>query len=270
MTAALQGGVSKTETADSAKSTRDAWKTGLGIGAAVLGGIGLVAAVVAAAPVAAAVAAVAGTVAVGAAVVAGVALTAKAVLHVIDKEYKDAALSGLAAITSFVGASIIGGGMTIGKSIVGAVASGGSSAIHFNDGNYIGGALCALSAFAFAYGGVRVAKVDKFIKDNVPPDFQRSVREAFTSNAKVTKLTEDMTVYRYHGGVSDPKNFWVTPNQYSNPSSSLALPPGNSTQYMSTFTIPKGTTILQGSVAPNFGQTGGGYQIYLPNPSVLK
>jgi hypothetical protein len=38
---------------------------------------------------------------------------------------------------------------------------------------------------------------------------------------------------------------------------------------MATYTIPKGTTILEGTVAPNFGQPGGGYQIYIPDISLL-
>jgi hypothetical protein len=39
---------------------------------------------------------------------------------------------------------------------------------------------------------------------------------------------------------------------------------------MDTYVIPKGTTILEGTVAPNFGQPGGGYQYYVPNPSLVK
>ena len=33
---------------------------------------------------------------------------------------------------------------------------------------------------------------------------------------------------------------------------------------MDTFIIPKGTIVLEGTVVPNFGQPGGGYQIYVP------
>lgn len=47
------------------------------------------------------------------------------------------------------------------------------------------------------------------------------------------------------------------------------MPKGNSTQYMDTFIIPKGTKIIEGTVAPNFGQPGGGYQFYIPDPSVV-
>lgn len=55
---------------------------------------------------------------------------------------------------------------------------------------------------------------------------------------------------RYHGG-------------------DFVLPPGNTYQYMDTYIVPEGTTILEGTVAPNFGQPGGGYQFYVPDPSVV-
>ena len=40
-------------------------------------------------------------------------------------------------------------------------------------------------------------------------------------------------------------------------------------KYVDTYVIPKGTTILEGTIAPNFGQPGGGYQYYVPDPSVV-
>ncbi len=113
-------------------------------------------------------------------------------------------------------------------------------------------------------------KVDNFINSNVPASFRDDVRKAFTSDAKVTTLTKDLTVYRYYGNGANPKSFWVTPYQYSDPISKLALPPVNSVGNMATYTIPKGTTILEGTVARNFEQLGGGYQIYIPDPSLLK
>ena len=111
--------------------------------------------------------------------------------------------------------------------------------------------------------------VDRFIKNNVNPHFQQNVKEAFANDAKVTVLEKDMTVYRYHGGSSSPNSYWYTPNQTSNPASDLALPQGNTYQHMDTYTVPKGTTVLEGTVAPNFGQPGGGYQFYIPDPTVL-
>lgn len=111
--------------------------------------------------------------------------------------------------------------------------------------------------------------VDDFINNNVNPNFQQNVKEAFMEDAKVTVLEQDTTVYRYYGGSSQGTSYWYTPNQTSNPAADLALPQGNTYQYMDTYVIPKGTTILEGTVAPNFGQPGGGYQYYVPDPSVL-
>ncbi|MBQ8527924.1 MAG: glycohydrolase toxin TNT-related protein, partial [Lachnospiraceae bacterium] len=120
-----------------------------------------------------------------------------------------------------------------------------------------------------AGGSGSASTVDDFIKQNVNPNFQQNVRNAFMDDIRVTVLKQDMTVYRYHGGGSKGVSYWVTPNQTANPAADLALPRGNTYQYMDTYVIPKGTTILEGTVAPNFGQPGGGYQYYVPNPSVL-
>lgn len=38
---------------------------------------------------------------------------------------------------------------------------------------------------------------------------------------------------------------------------------------MDTYIIPKETTILEGTVASRFGQPGGGYQFFVPDPSVV-
>ena len=96
------------------------------------------------------------------------------------------------------------------------------------------------------------------------------MKSAFTSDAKVTTLPQDKVVYRYHGGESSGKSYWYTPNKTANPAADLALPPGNSYQQVDKVVIPKGTTIMEGTVAPNFGQPGGGTQIYVPDPSVIK
>jgi hypothetical protein len=107
-------------------------------------------------------------------------------------------------------------------------------------------------------------KVDNFISSNVPKQFQTQVRNAFGSDIKVTTLKQDTTVYRYYGGDSAPSSYWVTPTKVSDPISKLALPPGNSAQYVNSIILKKGTTVLEGTVAPNFGQLGGGYQYYVP------
>ena len=111
--------------------------------------------------------------------------------------------------------------------------------------------------------------VENFLKTKVNLNFIQNVKSAFASDIKATTLTKDITVYRYHGGITNKKSYWYTPKLTSNPAADLALPPGNTYKYVDTYIIPKGTTVLEGTVAPNFGQQGGGYQIYVPDPSVV-
>ena len=70
-------------------------------------------------------------------------------------------------------------------------------------------------------------------KNNVSRSSRREVIEAFSKNSKVVKLQKDTEVYRYSSeGRNLEKGRWVSP--------------------------------------PHFGQPGGGRQIYIPNPEVLK
>ena len=111
--------------------------------------------------------------------------------------------------------------------------------------------------------------VESFIKNHVHPNFQSQVKNSFADDSKVTELAEDTTAFRYHGGMSNKKGHWYTPNQTDNPAADLALPPGNTYEHMDTVVIPKGTTILEGTVASDFGQPGGGHQYYVPDPSTV-
>ena len=112
--------------------------------------------------------------------------------------------------------------------------------------------------------------VDEFLKENVPETYRNDVKSAFKEDAKVTVLKKDLTVYRYYGNGSSQKSHWYTTKKTSNPSDDLALPKGNSCEYMDVCVIPKGTKIMEGTVEKRFGKDGGGYQIYVPNPNVVK
>jgi hypothetical protein len=95
-----------------------------------------------------------------------------------------------------------------------------------------------------------------------------NILKAFGVDIRVTTLTQDTVVYRYCSGPSeavgsDIVGRWFTPNQVANPVSDLALPSHNTAQYMETVTLPAGTRIIEGTVARNFGQNGGGYQYYV-------
>jgi hypothetical protein len=111
--------------------------------------------------------------------------------------------------------------------------------------------------------------VESFIENSVPAEHQSDVQSAFGSDARVVTLSEDTVVYRYYGGGSNARSYWVTPNQTQNPVSDLSLPPSNPATSVEVYIIPKGTTVLSGSVPPKFNQPGGGQQFYVPDPSIL-
>lgn len=99
---------------------------------------------------------------------------------------------------------------------------------------------------------------------------RREVIEAFNPGAKVVKLDKDLVVYRYSGGIANPRGRWLTTEKLSDPVNQLALPPGSTAKNVTQWVIPKGTEVLMGTVAPKFGRPGLAPQIYLPDPSILK
>jgi hypothetical protein len=73
-------------------------------------------------------------------------------------------------------------------------------------------------------------------------------------------------MYRYWGGRSARIGAWVSPMAYTPISavrSGLALPPGNTAEFVSEVTIPAGTRIQRGTAAPAFGEPGGFPQVLL-------
>ena len=88
-----------------------------------------------------------------------------------------------------------------------------------------------------------------------------------------TTLAEDMTAYRYSGGVSGAYGRFLTDaatvGQISSPVSAsiaLNLPVGATAETLNAFTIPAGTTIFTGGVA---GGADSALQIFIQNSSVL-
>ena len=116
-----------------------------------------------------------------------------------------------------------------------------------------------------------IRQATEFLKNNgLNAAQRREVIEAFNPGAKVVKLEDDLVVYRYSGGVANPRGRWVTTEQLSDPVNQLALPPGSTAENVTKWVIPKGTEVFQGTVAPNFGRQGGAAQIYIPDPNLLK
>ncbi len=86
----------------------------------------------------------------------------------------------------------------------------------------------------------------------------------------VVRLTRDQTVYRYFDGKADTApgrlGHWWTNNLYptfSEAKAALSLPPVNEGLRIVTGVIPEGTKLLVGTAAANFGQPGGGLQVYI-------
>jgi hypothetical protein len=114
----------------------------------------------------------------------------------------------------------------------------------------------------------------------IPEDFHDEIRSAFNDEPVSITLSEDFTVYRYWSGDSRTETGrWVTLNPNLTPEDAremLALPNSNLADNVTQFTIPAGTTVLVGEATEQTSAswagtyaTGGGFQIYLSNPSVL-
>lgn len=113
----------------------------------------------------------------------------------------------------------------------------------------------------------------------VPEKYRDRVRSAFQDEqAEEIILAEDLTVYQHIAEGYEGTSPYFSPIVYKRQGNArrfLALPNKNTAKQVWEYTIPAGTTILQGSVAPQVGvpgfgpyAVGGGQQIYLSNPSV--
>lgn len=162
---------------------------------------------------------------------------------------------------------------------------------------WAGGA--GLKALQGAVGGARVAGVVSF-GDRVaeaggistaegvvyngltgPGPLGRDVAETFRSATYIQKVTEaDTILYRAYGGkAGELSPYWsrIAPSGPLQATLDSALLPewGNTAQSVSRITVPRGTTIYEGAVAPQgdliLSLPGGGNQVYIPkvNPEWL-
>jgi hypothetical protein len=107
-------------------------------------------------------------------------------------------------------------------------------------------------------------------KERILGEERREVIKAFKSGTKIRVLDTDEKVFRYwQEGVTSERGHWTTTLNTNNPVRDLALPEAG-VYKKSEWIIPKGTEVIDGLIAPNFGKPGGGHQIWLPKPGVLK
>ena len=119
-------------------------------------------------------------------------------------------------------------------------------------------------------------------KKIVDPIFIRDVEKAFDGDPQVMELVDDLPVFRYYGGTSKVQGSpWFSLNDIplGDARQLLALPNGNLASNVAEFTIPKDTLILVGPAANQTLDpsglfepyaTGGGIQIYLPDPTIAR
>lgn len=88
----------------------------------------------------------------------------------------------------------------------------------------------------------------------------------WTGPLKSVVAESDTVMYRVWGGESGQVAGWLSPTKPSSTLSAirdLALPPGNSAEFLSEVLVPAGTRYQIGTAASAFGQPGGATQVLL-------
>lgn len=132
-------------------------------------------------------------------------------------------------------------------------------------GGALAGAIVGGSIYAYKF----TAATNYLSSNGVPQQFHKEIIQSFKGMPKVKTLQNPTTVYRYWGGNASELGRWVTPNMYTNPINSLALPAGNTATNLSTFILQQGTSALYGTVAGVGPLVGGGMQYFISNPNLL-
>lgn len=116
----------------------------------------------------------------------------------------------------------------------------------------------------------------------VPSRYVAIVQNAFIGEVKALKLRSDMIVHRRHSKREgyEIRSPWYSRQEYKTLTKArkhLATPISNPANKVSTYLIPSGSIILVGKVAPQIGKkgyssnaTGGGEQIYVTNPQLVR
>ena len=166
---------------------------------------------------------------------------------------------------------------TLGARLKGVVASVGESfgvdKLGATVGGYEGAAGAASEAGALAERAslTEILRLDRFLKEaGFDQETRRRIVKAFGSGTRVEELAADTRAYRYFGNASKARGPWLTQELLKDPVNQLALPTGNAAEKVAEWVIPKGTKVVKGPVAPNFGRPGGADQVFLADSSVLQ
>lgn len=113
-------------------------------------------------------------------------------------------------------------------------------------------------------------EITKTLKDTEISKYEKQliVRSFETKTIKVKVLDEDLVVYRWHNNDSEVKRIgrYVSPENLPDASvarEQLALSSRNQMTHYESYTLKKGTRVLEGFVAPNFDRPGGGRQYFI-------
>jgi hypothetical protein len=114
-------------------------------------------------------------------------------------------------------------------------------------------------------------ELSKFLRDGkvLREDRVRTIQSFESGTIGKHVVQEDQTVYRWHNGDGEVRQFgrFVSPEKLENGALArreLALPNENKMRHLDSFTLKKGHSIFEGKVGPNLGQPGGGRQILIP------
>lgn len=101
----------------------------------------------------------------------------------------------------------------------------------------------------------------------VPEQYTKDVADSFADHTAHVKIAGDDTyAYRFHGGQSPEKSFYLSPTfDQGAARARSALPPENTMEHITQFKLKPGTPYVEGRIAPNFGHPGGGIQYYVPD-----
>ena len=109
------------------------------------------------------------------------------------------------------------------------------------------------------------------IEANTPAKYIDETLRGFATGTRVETLKSDVHGFRYHGSMETARGRWVTEEPVNVPIRELALNrKDNPATHMTEWIVPSGTKVIRGPVGPLFGQPGGGSQIFVPDPSVLR